>query len=112
MSYGWNRLGTWCTQFLEHLRYMIYHLEWYLEPCGSHNDMFLICFESLLSFRSFSHAFICFNHSSHLQSVLVKSAEIGMVRDQYSPERYAVALMICPFKHPQYIHYRKVENAL
>jgi hypothetical protein len=29
MSYGWNRLGTWCTQFLEYFRYIIYHLEWY-----------------------------------------------------------------------------------
>ena len=27
MPYGWNRLGTLCTQFLEHLRYLIYHLE-------------------------------------------------------------------------------------
>jgi hypothetical protein len=73
--------------------------------------MFFVLFESLLSFRSFSHAFICLNHSSYLQSALEKSAKIRIVRDQCDPERYSIALMICPFKHLQYIHYRNVENA-
>jgi hypothetical protein len=73
--------------------------------------MFFVLFESLLSFRSFSHAFICLKHSSYLQSALEKSAKIRIVRDQCDPEWYSIALMICPFKHLQYIHYRNVENA-
>ena len=54
MSYGLNRLGTWCIQFLGYLIYVFYHLEWYLRHCGSHNDMFSICFKSLLSSQSLS----------------------------------------------------------
>ena len=96
MPYGWNRLGAWCTRFLEHIRYMNYGLEWYLKHCGSHNDMFLICLGSLLSFQRVSHAFICLNHSSHLPSALDKSVEIGMVRGQCRPELYAIALVISP----------------
>ena len=90
---------------------MIYNLEWYLKHCGSHNVMFSICFGSLLSFRKISHAFICLNHSSHLQAALDKSVEIGTVRGQCRPEPYAIALMISPLQHLQYIHYRMAENA-
>jgi hypothetical protein len=42
--------------------------------------------------------------------VLEKSAEIGMVRDQCDTDHYVIALMICPFKHLQYIIYRNAEN--
>ena len=89
---------------------MIYDLEWYLKHYGSHNDQLLICFKSLLSFQRVSNAFICLNHSSHLQSALDNSAEIGMVREQCRLELYAIALMIFPLQHLQYIYYNKVEN--
>ena len=68
MSYVWNRLGTWCIQFLEYLIYVFYHLEWYSRHCGSHNDMFSICFKSLLRSQNLSHAFICLNCSQHHKS--------------------------------------------
>ena len=96
MSYGWNRLGTWCRQFLEYLIYMIYYLEWYIKHCGSHKDRLLFCFEGLLSFWRLFHAFICLTHSSHLQSALRTSEKMWRIRQPSGPDYYIITLMIYP----------------
>ena len=58
MLYGWNRLGIWCIQFLEHLRYIIYYSEWYLQCCRSHNVSF---FDLFCKSPKLSEIFPCFH---------------------------------------------------